>query len=78
MNDGFNAGATAKRPQIDRLADQALEDLENVGLEYAMPEERALALQAAVYRLLKDARGRTIVIPVRSAFAFGLGRPAGS
>ena len=63
--------------QIDRLADRALEDLEDAGLEHATPEQHWLALQAAVYKQLKYGGGRNIVVPMRSAFAFGVGMASG-
>ncbi|MDP6107911.1 MAG: hypothetical protein QGI33_05705 [Candidatus Brocadiia bacterium] len=66
-----------KRTQIDRLADKALEDLEDAGLEHATPEQHALALQAAVYRELRNGGGRIIVVPMRVAFAFGAGTASG-
>ena len=62
-----------KRTQVDRLADKALEDVEDAGLEHATPEQHALALQAAVYRELRNGGGRIIVVPMRAAFAFGVG-----
>lgn len=71
---GSSAG---KRTQIDRLADKALEDLEDAGLEHATPEQHALALQAAVYRELRNGGGRIIVVPMRVAFAFGVGTASG-
>ena len=45
--------STMKRPNIDQLAAEALEDLEKEGLENADFQKRSLALQAAVYRQLK-------------------------
>jgi hypothetical protein len=62
--------------QIDRLADLALEDLEDAGLEHATPEQHSLALQAAVYKQLKYGGGRNVV-PMRAAFAFGVGMASG-
>ena len=64
----------------DRIAEAAVVDVERVGLDKATPEQKNLLLLADIRSSMKynsETRGKNIIIPIKTGFAFGMGTAAG-